>query len=1044
MFESSSDSPDNTVSTMTTNDSVTDEHLLAEIRGDQLQEDNVALIKQLNVLRAQFEQAVQLSAKSKDLYKQIEELKNQLIEEKTKKEDFANRLEISIRAQNEATKQLQDEQQRNSLQRQSDYNTMQKELSKVKKSYQQQIEKLYAENQKLQNQKDQDEIMQKTLVGKIEKAVIHSQHYFNRQISSFDELCDILENEYPPEPKKSSTFSENTKIDFTQAAHTQQIQFLENKIKTVKAKLRIANQKTKEICEILNQKDKQIDSLTYHHQKEMSNLQAKISQISEENDLASAEKNHSIQVLESRLQMLKDENNKTRDELNKQRDENLQLKTENAKLKEEKNNLKVKAESIQVIKQAPPVVKQENLNCEDSFLCDQLNSKIDELTSRISTLTRQNEELQRSLDKAEREIISSKVSKESENNELQSLKIVHNQTLQEIEAIREALHSRDAKIDAKEEKKRRREEKKQQALIVQLEDTNKCLEKKIFEIQLEKERLIQSEKEAKNETEKAANEKKTLLEQISKLQYDLADARQRASQAVPLTEEDIIPPSAWQMTDADSSLSQRIAKIASNNALHAVSKLQQCFKAIASYYTKQIDQMRHTAEESSAQSQKMLTLLSDFVISLSIALNDKAVNIDEFIQYPDISASLISRVNGLRAQITELTRAKEILQSIIDGVAATFGITDSTDISNKLNNVRGQVDEKLAAMDRRIKKLKEMNTDLNDQITLLKAENEKLSSDFSRAKSTLETMNKQCEELSVANRKLKSENAASKRALSDLEERAENAAKQFRANDEESKRAAVQAVNSIKNELGLTIEHLTAELQKANSTIAEADAKIQKQCRTIHAQKASLAEKERDLAALKQQAEISARRSSEVSAIEKRQAQESHERAIREITSQCDKFRQDVAALSQQSTKREKQLKESKNEIAQLRREISRLEKELACKEEEAEREAKIAESALRGAQMTAESQFTARLSEHRMKWEAEKRRILAFAADELRQFFNASEAIDEHSFRSLICKAKEEISRLQRSDSAIRRMVGASGRQTTDDAVAQLVLTSN
>ena len=83
----------------------------------------------------------------------------------------------------------------------------------------------------------------------------------------------------------------------------------------------------------------------------------------------------------------------------------------------------------------------------------------------------------------------------------------------------------------------------------------------------------------------------------------------------------------------------------------------------------------------------------------------------------------------------------------------------------------------------------------------------------------------------------------------------------------------------------------------------------------------------------------------------------------------------------------------------------------------------------------------TARFSEQKTKWEAEKRRLLAFVADELRQFFNANEAIDERAFRSIITKAKEEITRLQKADSAIRRMVGASTRQTTDDAVAQLVL---
>lgn len=1044
MFESSSEAPDTTVSTMTTNDSVTDEHLLAEIRGDQLQEDNVALIKQLNVLRAQFEQAVQLSAKSKELYKQIEELKVQLIDEKSKKEDLANRLEISIRAQNEATKQLQDEQQRNSLQRQSDYNSMQKELTKVKKSFQQQIDKLFAENQKLQAQKDQDEIAQKTLVGKIDKAVIHSQHYFNRQISSFDELCDILENEIAPETKTTITTQESPKRDFTQVALEQQLQASDKKARKLKAQLKAAAAKINELCENINQKDKQIDNLNYQHQREINELNSTIAQIKEENELSAADKNHKIQVLESKLQLLKDDSAKLKEEISRQRDEISSQKSEISKIKEEKLTLKVKLESEPQPKQVQTQQKKDNSNCEESFLSEQLNSRIEELTAKVASLTKANDELQHSLDAAEREVMMSKVSKETENNELQALKVAHNQALQEIETIREAMRNRDIQDDKKEEMKRRKEEKKQQAQILQLEDTNKCLEKKIFEIQLEIEKALQGEREAKTELEKIKAEKKVLFEQISKLQYDLQDSRQKLSQNVPLTEEDILPPSSWQIPDGDATLQARIQRIASNNALHAVSKLQQCFKSIINYYTKIIEGINHSAEETNTQNQKIYTYLSDFVTSISIALNDQATNFDEFLQYHEVSTSLVNRVTYLRTQITELTRSKETLQSIIDGIAGTFGITDSNDIFTKLNSIRSQIDQQLSISEKRNKRAKEVKQELSNLQSQYKNDVEKLSSDLSRANQNLEAVSAQNKEYSILAKKLKAENADLRRAVSDLEKKIDTVSKLMKNNEEETKKNNTQIIISMKQDYEQTIEHLTTELQKANATITEADAKIQKQCRVIQTQKQAINEKDSEYAMLKQQTDISHRKVTEISALEKKQLIESYERTIAEMKQQCDKFRADVNVLTQQSNKREKQHKDTKLEVNQLKREISRLEKEIKAKEEESEREKKISESALRSATMNAEAQFTAKLSEHRMKWESEKRRILAYAADELRQFFNASEAIDEHSFRSLIGKVKEELGKLQRSDAAIRRMVGASGRQSTDDAVAQLVLNAN
>ena len=93
---------------------------------------------------------------------------------------------------------------------------------------------------------------------------------------------------------------------------------------------------------------------------------------------------------------------------------------------------------------------------------------------------------------------------------------------------------------------------------------------------------------------------------------------------------------------------------------------------------------------------------------------------------------------------------------------------------------------------------------------------------------------------------------------------------------------------------------------------------------------------------------------------------------------------------------------------------------------------------------ITAETTYNTKINEMKSKADDEKRKIMSIAATEFSQFFDASEMIDERSYKSLIVHARDELERLTKSDSAIRRMINITGKQTTDDAVAQLLMESN
>ena len=98
-------------------------------------------------------------------------------------------------------------------------------------------------------------------------------------------------------------------------------------------------------------------------------------------------------------------------------------------------------------------------------------------------------------------------------------------------------------------------------------------------------------------------------------------------------------------------------------------------------------------------------------------------------------------------------------------------------------------------------------------------------------------------------------------------------------------------------------------------------------------------------------------------------------------------------------------------------------------------------ETNLRTSKIAAESHYAMKLEEQRQKSEAEIRKMCANTADAFRDFFDANEQMSERSFRAILEKAHDELARLSKSDAAIRRIVKAAERQTTEDAVAQAVM---
>ena len=117
------------------------------------------------------------------------------------------------------------------------------------------------------------------------------------------------------------------------------------------------------------------------------------------------------------------------------------------------------------------------------------------------------------------------------------------------------------------------------------------------------------------------------------------------------------------------------------------------------------------------------------------------------------------------------------------------------------------------------------------------------------------------------------------------------------------------------------------------------------------------------------------------------------------------------------------------------------MEYQLKRQKEQFDRERKLLQASNNTNQLNAESKFSSKLAEARANLDAEKNDIFSFVCNEFRDNFDPRDPINERSFRKCVINTKQELSRLQKSDSQVRKMVRASPTQSTTDAVAQLIV---
>ncbi|EAY09668.1 hypothetical protein TVAG_060440 [Trichomonas vaginalis G3] len=1030
MLDCTSESENASFNYLQPNESTGDSTLLAEARNSQLQEDNASLVKELNVLRAQFEQAVALSQKTVEIRKENDNLKNQILELNSQKEDALHRLEIAIRTKNEALQQLDEKTQKDSQQRQADVNAMQKEMAKTKKAFQNQLDKLYTENQKLQNRKEQDEILQKTLVGKIEKLVTNSARYFGRQISNIDDLTEIFEKEVFPSIQQNDQEQKTQKIKApkTEQESPSKYKELHMKYKTARADIKAFNQRLQDLLNQLSKKDQEINAINRQNTQQINALKEKITLAAEEKQNLTSTYNRNLHKLETKVLQLKNDLQKANNE--KQTPSQPQMAQQPV---QQQPIIKY----VQVPVQQPNTQPQNPTNNADTAVIEQMTIRIQDLQGKLDKSNKNCEDLQRKVDQMNKKNEDLIISHEGDKNNLKSLQIVHEQTVKELETVRTSLRTRD-QVPKKCQKCKdyHRIENENNSLKAVVEK----LEKSTFEAHLSNEKLKQELSDSQEKLKEQEKQILSLEEKNRDLQNDTKEMEAKISSFVEKKDEDFMPPSVWTNCNFDDTLNRQIQKIANNEQLSSQSKLQNIYKQIEKYIYRNTLEMKEQVNNSSLEMEKLFDLTKDFFVSLCISLYDEPISFDEFLTNNTTKTKVIETVRELRNKITELLRQNESVKSVFRTLCHFYKV-DEEDFVESTKRIMAFHDDEVAAHNKIKEKLINIKKSSKEMIDQLKSDNQQLSLNFDHLKDDYEDLKTENNKLQDQNKQMKKEIEKMKETnqlLNDKVEDLEEINQEMKENNEkminnekqkleEQYKEEIQENESQINDLTQTNEKLNNELQnmkKLHSVFVDSSKeKEEENEKKLKVLQKSIAEKEKRFEE------------------EKNSIIKSYEQGNEELKKQCDEHREDVIRLSKEISCKEKMIREMKDKFIELQRNKKSLEHQIKTNEEEMERERKIKEAEISSIKSEFDSRISSEINKVKEDFMRDQRKMISYVVDRFRTNYNANTSIDERSLRMTVNKAANELEKFHQSDERIRRLIGARPSQSTEDAVAQAII---
>jgi chromosome segregation ATPase len=957
-------------------------------------------------LKAQFDQAVIVAQEIDDLHQKNLDLVAMIHSLQSEKSDLSSRLELALRDNSELSSRLASEVEATSqhLTRQSAETA--KEIARIRQQADLQVTEALQRAKLAEEASHSQELANRILSGKHERLIESGSKHFFRQLSNIDEVIEALSRPIIPDVPIRT---EDARI----SSLTEQLQTTAARLKKEKTVVSSSKKQIESLkAEILKLRRDVADGQNRIAQKQ-KDFEEKFADQKQEADSKDAE----------RLRAIEDLNIK-----------NEGLKGEIELLKRQQKEIKPPKKRVlpELVLQVPEVKKADPTR--------ELRAEIENLKEYLADRDRK----LRNLESHKEEISESFLSSEEKNRrlaaelenakgDLERLTLVHSETVNEIGTLRKSLHAATSPDKSPELKAIRRLKSHARTL----QETVSSQSTTIHHLALEKEQQVQQLRKAQSKLESARDEASDCQNQIASLKAELARVRAQAHEKTVLSPDDVMPLSAWRTTEFDRDLCQEIDKIAVNSSLQPVSKLAHVYRLISGHFASQIQQREAAVASALAQIDRVREIVNKFTIDVSVSLSVSVVDFENFIDGG--SAKIVKAVATVVQSLEEGRRLNYQFKALGDRIAELFG--EGPDLFAKVAEVRESLDRYIE-LDR-VKSKK--NRELQAKLQRLKSTTSQKIADLTRENSdfglTVSALEQRAADSAEVVKRLKADLIQARQDAKDVENAAADSALALKLEQEKTLNQSRAENQQVQAQLTRHIQQLRDKLAKAGEELESHEQSIAKLQQQLHAAQNQFADTKQQLA------EAQRAKESEISDLEARARSDRdslvvhHEKTMADLKSQCDAHRHDLETVSVALSESEERNRKAHAALVSLKRERRNLQSEIRTLQEKNERDAQVAQATIKSVTLAGESNLAQKIQDLKGRFENEKRRLFSAAADEFRVFFNAAEAIDESSYHALLARVKNDLQRLTDAESAVRRLVGATPRQSTDDAVARALI---
>ncbi|OHT10826.1 hypothetical protein TRFO_19809 [Tritrichomonas foetus] len=1012
-----------------------------EISRERLSETIDQLRKENSQLKSQFDEAVSISDEVEKIHSQNNKLIIEVRQLKSEKEDLQRRLNISVQSNEEISKKFENFKKMQNFQFTNDQETICKEIDKIKQENENRIKDLTIEVETVKNDCEQKGVTIQLLKSKIDHALQNAERYFHCQVTDFDMLISILSKPTFSNLNSAAPNVINDQIDIDDSLCSKKVKEKKGIVKKYKSKIKkIENEKDDEIDEL----KRKIHELSTNFIKEKNDYLNQIEKLKEEKQNFESKTRIQITSLESKLESYK---------------RNQSNAINNTKITETIETQMNKPNNIEPLdvdylierqkqqQQQQLEKQQQQQRKRQSEIEEQYLIKIEDLNRKLKNAEEQMNKYYQDFKVQESQKQKFELDFERVSGELKSLKIIHAECQNEIKTLRETLHSSNLK-----------------------NKLNSPNDKKQIPINMNQYNLVKLNESQKAEIERLnklrtaeQNEKTALSKKIAILENDLNACEEKLKKTQESFDEfcfevqkqpkptanDLLPPSAFSCPDLDKQLAVSIEKIAINASLQPSSKIRNSFKTIANYYEQKIIQMNEHMKAMNFENESLKQTFNKFLIDSSLVISDDPMTIDDLLERQG-STVFINKLIELKNKCTHYQHRSSYMDSVFLRFKELFGI-DNTQTSHENEELMDQVEkfhhafyDKIKLLKQREKQLKSLASCCNGLKKVIKQNEKKISE-----------LNYRTEELNQIINELTNKNDDSSRTIQSMKQQIFNVTQEL----EQAKATKGEMEHELKlmneNALAMVSNKLKEQEQKLrdelNSTIVqlneasveikETDNQFENCKKLLQSERATSKKLEEEMKKLREEIQTKELSAQLRLKEEKKQLNESFERTFDQLRKQCELHRIDVQKLTKSLAESEDQIKQLKLQCSSITAEKNRLLENLRSVESVSNRQKKLFEASMKAKLMTIDTEYTKKLEAIQSENELCQRKMFSFIADSFRSYFNPCIHIDEKSFRIIVERVRQELSRLSDSDQAIRMMLNVNELQTTEDAVAQLLL---